>query len=260
MRIPKLLQFFILVLVVYGFFKAPGVLLGKPIPGSLIVMYMFFAVVTILLVMTSTDESAKELFAPVRALVEDPSRKLIRNIVFLVAPVAAGLMTYSFVRPGYEPPAMLRAVHPAPPSRMSAYGKSFDLNSLENPFRRLEKEDPEAFKGLVAEGGEIYFKNCFFCHGAKLDGAGHYAHALDPAPLPFTGKDTIAQLAESYVFWRVVKGGPGLPGEGAPELSSMPAWEGSLTEEDVWKVILFIYDYTGNRPRSWTEGAGRGRG
>ena len=69
--------------------------------------------------------------------------------------------------------------------------------------------------------------------------------------MPFSGNDTIAQLQESYVFWRVVKGGPGLPREGGPSISSMPSWEASLTEEEVWKVILFIYDYTGNTPRSW---------
>ncbi|MFQ5735577.1 MAG: c-type cytochrome [Thermodesulfobacteriota bacterium] len=253
MRIPKLLQFFIIVAVIYGFFKAPGVLLGKPIPSSLIIMYMFFAVVTVLLVMTSTDESTAELFAPVRALVEDPSKRMIRNAVFAVVPLAAGLLTYSFIRPGFTPPAMLRSVHPAPPARIKAYGRSFELNTLKNPLRGLEREDPEKFRTLVGQGGEIYFRNCFFCHGDKLDGKGHYARAVFPAPLPFTGKDTIAQLSESYVFWRVVKGGPGLPAEAAPQLSMMPAWEGTLSEEEVWKVILFIYDYTGNRPRAWKE-------
>ena len=257
--IPKLAQFFISVAVVYALFKAPGLFLGKPVPSSLIVMYMFFAVVTILLVMTATDSSTRELFAPVRALVEDPGKKRLRNVVFALVPIATGILTYSFIKPGGEPPALLRAVHPAPPARLTAYGKSFDLNTLVNPLRSLEAKTPPLFREAVREGGEIYFANCFFCHGAKLDGRGHYAHALDPAPLPFTGADTIAQLSESYVFWRVVKGGPGLPSEAAPQLSSMPAWEDELSEDEVWKVILFIYDYTGNSPREWKE-SGRRRG
>jgi len=256
-KIPKLAQFFISVGVVYGLFKAPGVLLGKPIPSSLIVMYMFFAVVTILLVMTSTDDSTRELFAPVRALVEDPSRRFLRNVVFAIIPVAAALVTFSFMKPDGSPPALLRSVHPAPPARIVAYGKSLEMNTLENPFRALETEDSARFREAVQEGGGIYFERCFFCHGARLDGRGHYASALDPAPLPFTGGDTIAQLSESYVFWRIVKGGPGLPGEAAPQLSAMPAWEGDLNEQEVWKVILFLYDYTGNRPRAWKESAGR---
>ncbi|MBI5643417.1 MAG: cytochrome c [Deltaproteobacteria bacterium] len=258
MKIPKLGQFLIAVIAAYSAFKAPGWVMGKPIPESLIFMYMFFVIVTALLVMTSTDEAAEELVRPVRALVEDPDKAAVRNVVFAILPLVAGYLTYGFVSAGVEAPPALRSVHPAPPSNINAYGKTFDLAALENPFREpwALNEDPsdrglgpERLKELANEGGIIYFKNCFFCHGDKLDGKGHYAHGLTPRPLPFQGKDTIAQLKESYVFWRIVKGGPGLPAEGGPGLSSMPAWEDKLTEEEVWKVILFLYDYTGNRPR-----------
>ena len=30
----------------------------------------------------------------------------------------------------------------------------------------------------------------------------------------------------------------------------MPAWEKFLTEEEIWDVVLFLYDYTGQRPRA----------
>ena len=249
MRIPKLAQFIIIVAVVYALLKAPGVFFGKPIPESLIFMYMVLVVATVLLVMTSTDESAEELFSPIRALVQDPKKAFARNIVFVIAPLVAGYIAYGLSSKGMEPPAELRSIHPAPLSKMAAYGKRFDMATLENPLRATETEDKEIFNAYVAEGAGIYFKNCFFCHGGKLDGRGHYARALAPRPLPFKGRDTIAQLSESYVFWRVVKGGPGLPSEGGPANSSMPAWEDKLTEEEVWKVVLFLYDFTGNRPR-----------
>jgi mono/diheme cytochrome c family protein len=246
----RLLKFALTCLFFYLLLKVPGFFWGKPIPSSLVSMYMFFIVITVLLVMTITDEGARGLFAPIVSLVEDPSKKLVRNIVFIILPLAAVFLAYD--GGGLKaPPSELRATHPAPPSLTRGYGKTFDLAALENPFRKIEKEDPEAFRALVKEGGEVYFKNCFFCHGDKLDGRGHYAHALDPKPLPFTGGDTIAQLQESYVFWRILKGGPGLPREGGPSISAMPAWEKELTEEEIWKVILFLYDYTGNTPRSW---------
>lgn len=247
----RLLKFIGTCLFFYLLLKAPGAFLGKPVPSSLISMYMFFIVITVLLVMTISDEGANELFAPLRSLVEDPSRKLIRNVVFAILPVVGAYVVYDGGG-AKVPPAELRAVHPAPPAAVSAYGKTFDLMSLENPYRGAQKEDPEAFKAFVREGGEVYFKNCFFCHGDKLDGKGHYAHALEPRPLPFTGGDTIAQLQESYVFWRILKGGPGLPREAGPAVSAMPAWEDTLTEDEIWKVILFLYDYTGNIPRSWS--------
>ncbi len=247
----RLLQFVIWVILAYIFFKLPGIVLGKPIPSSLILMYMFFAVVMILLVMTSTEKSTQELLAPIKSMLEDPSKRPIRNVVFVVVPVIAGVITYNQVKPTYEAPVELRSTHPAPPSTVKIYGKTYDLLTLENPFRKYEKEDPEKFKQLVREGGEVYFKHCFYCHGDKLDGKGHYAHGFNPLPLPFQGKDTIAQLQESYVFWRIATGGPGLPKESTPWLSAMPVWQDFLTEEEIWKVILFIYDYTENVPRAW---------
>jgi hypothetical protein len=33
----------------------------------------------------------------------------------------------------------------------------------------------------------------------------------------------------------------------------MPAWEKFLTEEEMWDVILFLYDFTGQRPRGREE-------
>jgi hypothetical protein len=45
-----------------------------------------------------------------------------------------------------------------------------------------------------------------------------------------------------------------MPDEGAPGDSVMPEWERFLTNEQMWDVILFLYDYTGYRPRSWEEG------
>jgi mono/diheme cytochrome c family protein len=106
---------------------------------------------------------------------------------------------------------------------------------------------------MVFEGGEIYIKNCQYCHGDRLDGKGPFADGLNPTPLNFQDVGTIAQLQESYVFWRITTGGPGLPKEAAPWISAMPVWEDFLTEDEVWKVILFMYDYTGKRPRSWAH-------
>lgn len=249
----KLLQFALFVLASYAIFKAPGWFMNQPIPSSLIIMYMFFAVVTILLVMTSTEESTRALFAPIKALFEDPSKALTRNIVFAVVPLIGAGVSYNQVKPSFEAPVELRATHPAPPSSVKAYGKSFNMATLNNPLRQLEKQDPEKFREMVREGGEVYYRNCFFCHGDKLDSKGHYAQGFNPLPLPFQGKDTIAQLQESFVFWRIATGGPGLPKESTPWLSSMPVWQDFLAEEEIWKAILFVYDYTGNVPRSWEK-------
>lgn len=253
MKIPKLLQFVIGVVVAYGLFKVPQLLLHQPIPSSLIIMYMFFVVAVLLLIFTSTEEGTKEFFAPVKALLEDPDKKAIRNVVFVIVPLIGAGITYNTVKPSFEAPVELRSTHPAPPSTLKAYGKSYNLQTLENPYRKLGKEDPARFAQLVKEGGVVYFKHCFYCHGDKLDGKGHYGQGFVPQPLPFQGLDTIAQLQESFVFWRIATGGPGLPEEATPWMSAMPVWERFLTEDEIWKVILFIYNYTGNVPRAWEK-------
>lgn len=252
MKLPKLLQAVLVVIGVYvGFKLVFSVGLHQPIPSSLLTMYMFFVVVATLLVTTATEEGAREMAAPIKALVEDPSKTTIRNVVFVLVPLFAGWMTYNNLVPKFEAPVELRTIHPAPPASMKAFGKGFDLMKLENPYRKLQKENPEEFKQHVLKGADVYYKNCHFCHGDKLDGRGQYAAGFNPLPANFQDVGTIAQLQESYLFWRIATGGPGLPKEATPWLSAMPVWKDFLTEDEIWDVIIFLYDYTGQAPRSW---------
>ncbi|MFQ5915573.1 MAG: c-type cytochrome [Nitrospinota bacterium] len=254
MKIPRLLQAVLTVFLFYAAFKILfGVILGQPIPASVLTMYMFFVVAGVFMVFTFTEKGTRELVAPIKALVEDPSKKNIRNVVFAIVPLVAGAYAYNEMLPSFEAPVELRSIHPAPPSTVEIFGKRYDLLTLENPYRKYEQEDPEKFRELVAEGAKLYVRNCHFCHGDKLDGSGPYAQGLNPAPLNFQDVGTIAQLQESFLFWRIATGGPGLPREAAPWISAMPVWQNFLTEDEIWKVILFLYDYTGHRPRSWEQ-------
>ena len=252
MKIPRLLQAVLVVVLVYaGAELLFTVVLSQPIPESLMIMYMFFVIAGVFMVFTATEESANALTAPIKALVEDPSKKLLRNVVFVIVPLVAGAYAYNQALPSFEAPVELRSIHPAPPSTIKAYGKRYNLMTLKNPYRKFEKEDPKKFRQLVAAGGKVYMENCQYCHGDKLNGKGPYAAGLNPVPLNFQDIGTIAQLQESFLFWRIATGGPGLPKEGAPWISSMPVWQDFLTEDEIWEVILFLYDYTGHRPRSF---------
>ena len=229
-------------------------ILHEPIPASVIKMYMFFVIVTVLMVFTSSEEASNELWGPLVALVYDPSKKGLRNIVFVIVPIVAGLITYDITKPTLDAPVELRTVHPAPPSSIKVYGKKVNLLTLENPLRHLEEEDPAKFKEAVEEGRTVFFKNCFYCHGDYLDGKGMFAIGFNnPLPANFQDVGTIAQLQEAFLFWRITTGGPGLPNEGTPWLSPMPVWQNFLKEDEVWKVIMFLYDYTGHAPRVMKE-------
>ncbi|MFQ5546142.1 MAG: hypothetical protein ACE5FE_09200, partial [Acidiferrobacterales bacterium] len=103
MKIPRLLQAVLTVVGIYAALKIVfGVILGQPIPASLMTMYMFFVVAGVFMVFTFTEQSARELVAPIKALVEDPTKKAVRNVVFVIVPLLAGIYTYTKLLPSYE--------------------------------------------------------------------------------------------------------------------------------------------------------------
>ena len=128
-----------------------------------------------------------------------------------------------------------------------------DLVTLENPYRELKESDPAAFAAHNENGRRVYYENCVYCHGDDMAGDGIFAHGFDPIPANFQNPTTIAMLQESYLFWRIAKGAPGLPDESTPWASAMPAWELFLTEEEIWDVIIFLYEYTDSEPRENEE-------
>ena len=130
-------------------------------------------------------------------------------------------------------------------------GQRIDLDAGENPFRGLEKSNPEEFRKHIENGRKVFHRNCVFCHGDNMAANGMFAHGLDPIPTNF--HDTIPQLRETFLFWRIAKGGPGLPDEGGPWDTAMPAWEKFLKEEEMWDAILFLYDFTELKPRAREE-------
>ena len=242
---------FLSVLLLVALYVVFAHVLNPPVPASLLVQYMTICTIAVLLVVTFDNKTAATFFAPLLALFGSPRMLLPRLLAFVAVVGGVGYGTYNAVKPSVTSPLELRTVHPAPPSSLRAYGKTYDLLKLQNPYREQYDEDSPEYRQVVAEGAELYFKNCVYCHGDKLDGAGHFAQAFTPRPINFQDVGTIAQLQEAFLFWRITKGGPGLPVEGTPWASAMPVWEEMLKEDDVWKIISFLYDYTGHVPRSW---------
>jgi hypothetical protein len=225
-----------------------------PIPFSVVFLYMGIASLALLTYVTSSRRRREEFAAPIVALAGDPRHRRLLGAVMVALPALAAVDVFlgSRVRP--EAPAFGRTVHPAPPDSISVRDKTVDLVHGRNPLRELERTDPAGFRAHLENGRRTFYRNCVFCHGDSLAGNGMYAYGLNPIPTNFTDKGTIAQLQESFLFWRIAKGGPGLPAEGGPWDSAMPAWEKFLSDEEIWEVILFVYDHTGQRPRAAGEG------
>ena len=138
----------------------------------------------------------------------------------------------------------------------SAARRSTSSTPTRRSGRTSSRTPPNREKHLAA-GAAVYIRNCVYCHGDLLDGQGHFAHGFNPQPADFVGPNTIAQLSEGFVFWRIAKGGPGLPKESTPWNSAMPAWEDRLTEEQIWQVIYYLYETTGHPPRVMESHAAR---
>ena len=227
---------------------------SAPVPQSVVLQYMAIVIVGVLIHVSSDEGRWRRFKEPLHAALVDRDKRWVRVALLVAAPLLLGYATYAQARPRVDAPIQLRSIHPAPPGQITFRGKTIQLAGLENPLRT---------RGAMAEhlrtGRRVYYENCVACHGDHLDGQGHFAHGFSPAPASFEDNGTIAQLTESYVFWRVAKGGPGLPPEGTPWNSAMPAWESYLTEDEVWAVVLYIYAQSGHRPRRWeTTGEGRG--
>jgi len=235
---------------IYGFVRFGFV---TPIPFSVVVIYMFITTLALTAYVSSSAVRREEFLGPLVALVnEDPLRPLLAAVLVLLPALAAAGAWFGS-QEKLEAPAFGRTVHPAPPDTIQLGDKTIDLVRAHNPLRELETKDPAAFKAHVENGRKTYYRNCHFCHGDAMAGDGMYAHGLNPIPTNFTDPGTIAQLQENFLFWRISKGGPGLPAEGGPWDSAMPAWEKFLKEEEIWEVILFLYDHTGQRPRAAGE-------
>ena len=94
---------------------------------------------------------------------------------------------------------------------------------------RAEEQVP---KGDVDRGTALYNRYCRGCHGeeGKGDGLVFMPHVNN-----LTKKGYIDELPDSYLVLAITKGGPGIG-----KSSYMPAWEGTLSKEQMYDVIAYI--------------------
>ncbi len=209
------------VAVVFGIPLLPG---SAMVPKSVVLQYMATIFVG-LLIWVSDDEARWTRFKePLHAVLIEPRLKTIRTGLLGAVTLLVGGLTYSQVKASVAAPPNLRSIHPAPPAQITFRGKTMTLAGLENPLRVAQGAE---LAQHLAVGRRVYYQNCIPCHGDHLDGQGHYANGFNPIP----------------------------PREGTPWNSAMPAWEDFLSEEEIWSVILFLYDQTGWKPRTWEKTA-----
>jgi hypothetical protein len=221
-----------------------------PIPSSVVSLYMGIVTIAILAYVSSSYERRDEISRPLVRFITEKRYTVALALTALAIPALAAANVYMQMSVPLEPPLFSRTVHPASPPDITVHEKKINLDTEENPFLRLESSNPAEYRRHVENGRRVYYQNCVFCHGDNLAGNGMFVHGLDPIPTNFTDPATIAGLRDTFLLWRIAKGGPGMPEEGGPWDSAMPAWEKFLKEEEMWEAILFLYDFTNQRPRA----------
>jgi len=96
------------------------------------------------------------------------------------------------------------------------------------PTEYAGKTNPLGPEGAT-EGAEVFRANCELCHGPQGHGDGPAGQALDPRPRNLAELQKL--VGDDFLFWRISRGKPG---------TSMVAWEGILTEEQIWQAVSFI--------------------
>jgi mono/diheme cytochrome c family protein len=85
----------------------------------------------------------------------------------------------------------------------------------------------------IAAGHKIFAERCASCHGPDGLGDGEAAKALSPSPalLAYMIRRPIA--VDEYLLWTISDGGKQFGSE-------MPAFKGTLTEDDIWRVVAYM--------------------
>jgi hypothetical protein len=229
----------ILMVAMYVFLKfvLPYIPGSAPLPSSLIFLYLLLTAAGIVIFETLSGESKEAFWGPMQRFLTGENiggLQALRYGVLVLFPLLVGWQTYGSTASSDAPPAESRTIHPAPPG---------EYTGLSNPVPKTPDN--------IMQGKGFYAAFCSPCHGGNFDGKGPAARGYNPPPANFADPTTIAMLQESYLFWRIKKGGVGLPIEGAPWKSAMPRWELELPDEWIWKIIMGEYDGAHQSPRTW---------
>jgi len=148
--------------------------------------------------------------------------KFILGIIFavvLLLLVAIGLALLGFLP---------TRANTTPPKMESQIGMGALDSSVERHAPRVNSPVPVTDDNLI-EGLKIYTMNCALCHGGIDRQPSQLAHSLYPPP-PNLISDPDDD-PEWHIFYVIQNG---------VRYSGMPAWDKSLSADDMWKVTAFL--------------------
>ena len=117
-----------------------------PIPASVIALYMGIVTIAILSYVSSSDDRREEISRPLIRLMTEKRYTALLVATVIAIPALAAANVYVQMNVPLEPPFFPRTVHPASPSEITVHDKAINIDAGDNPFRQLEKSNPEEFR------------------------------------------------------------------------------------------------------------------
>ena len=125
--------------------------------------------------------------------------------------------------------ALLFAILSSTSASIAAAESSAEVGIQDNPIASSEES--------VAAGRTIYGRFCRACHGQRADGRGM---AAPPGSRPANLIDAEWDYGSSDAeIFKVLK-------EGIAPKYDMDAWEGRVSDDDMWNVINYLRDLAAN--------------
>jgi mono/diheme cytochrome c family protein len=149
-------------------------------------------------------------------------RGFILGIIVTVVAIACGVFGVS--RLGLYP---IGADNPPGSLERTLAGRAMDVYA-EKHKPAGDNPVPPTAANLIA-GAKEYEEHCAFCHGGAKAKTSPMQHKFNP-PTPQL-IDDIPGDDDAWLYW-VTKHGVRMTG--------MPAWDGVLSDDEMWKVIAFI--------------------
>jgi mono/diheme cytochrome c family protein len=106
------------------------------------------------------------------------------------------------------------------------------MGGLPAAYRSVRNPYPSNSGGISA-GEALYQSNCAACHGERGQGDGPAASTLSPRPANLRWIMGKPIAGDGYLMWTISEGGAAFG-------SAMPAFKGSLSEEERWHIIHYL--------------------
>jgi len=114
-----------------------------PLPGSIVNMFMAIIAMALAIFISSDTQRQKEVTDPIIQFLADRRYNIPLAIFAVLIPMLVAWNVYRSGQESIVPPVEDRTIHPAPPGEITFREKTLNLNTLNNPYRELEVDDPD---------------------------------------------------------------------------------------------------------------------